>query len=69
MTFDHTVKMLNLTEFEQFDIQLTNQNVHRKVIINFFDDVAVMMYLLYLPSYVSFSFIHSASQVDTSFGV
>ena len=29
--FDHTVEMLNLTESEQFDIQLTNQNVRYPV--------------------------------------
>ena len=29
--FDHTVEMLNLTESEQFDLQLTNQNVRYPV--------------------------------------
>ena len=29
--FEHTVEMLNLTESEQFDLQLTNQNVRYPV--------------------------------------
>ena len=29
--FDHTVEMLNLTESEQFDLQLTDQNVRYPV--------------------------------------